>query len=135
MYNDEFRRLMSEMYKFSSKLSLFKKVTGESPARCFELPLAVTNLDMKTGEKLLDVGAGGSCFGLFMMIRKKVNVTVLDVDAKVMVNKKYLENLGMLTQPIKNALVLLIVQRMKSRRGCINFKMDVLQLKFVMQEK
>lgn len=101
MNNDEFRRLMSEMYKFSSKLSLLKKVTGESPARCFELPLAVTNLNMKPEEKLLDVGAGDSCFGLFMMVRKKVNVTILDVDGKVMVNKKYLKNLGMMTEPVK----------------------------------
>jgi ubiquinone/menaquinone biosynthesis C-methylase UbiE len=92
---------MSEMYMFNSKLSLLKKVAGESPARCFELPLAVTNLDMKPGEKLLDMGAGESCFGLFMMIHKKVNVTVLDMDGKVMVNKKYLENLGMMTQPVE----------------------------------
>lgn len=101
MFNHNFRLLMSEMYKFSSKLSLLKKVTGESPARCFELPLAVTNLDMKPREKLLDVGAGESGFGLYMMIYKKVNVTVLDADVKVMVNKKYLENLSMMTQPVK----------------------------------
>jgi ubiquinone/menaquinone biosynthesis C-methylase UbiE len=100
MYNNSFRGLMSEIYRFNSKLSLYKKITGVSPARCFELPLAVTNLDMKPGEKLLDVGAGESCFGLFMMIHKKVNVTVLDADGTVMANKKYLENLGMMTQPV-----------------------------------
>jgi len=99
-YSNEFRKLMLEIYCFHFKLSLIKKVTGLSLARCFEYPLAVVSLNMQKGEKLLDVGSGKSCFPLFMVKRRGVNVTVLDIDKRVMVQKMYAKKVGIINHAI-----------------------------------
>ena len=100
MYDNKFRRLMWEIYWFNFKLSLIHKVTGVSIARCFEYPLAIINLDIQKGEKLLDVGSGKSCFPLFMLKRGGVNVTVLDIDERVMIQKKYAKKVGIINHAI-----------------------------------
>jgi len=99
-YNNKFRRLMWEIYQFNFKLSLLHKVTGDSLARCFELPLAVMNLNIQNGEKLLDVGSGKSCFPLFMVKRRGVNVTMLDIDERIMIQKKYAKKVGIISHAI-----------------------------------
>jgi len=99
MYDKKFRELMREIYRFNFKLSLLNKVTGVSPARCFELPLAVMNLNIQKGEKLLDVGCGKSCFPLFMALKGAIT-TCLDINESVMVQKKYAKKVGIINHPI-----------------------------------
>lgn len=117
MYDSEFRDIMKEMYWFNFKLSLLNKVTGVSPARCFEYPLAVLNLNTQKGEKLLDIGSGKSCFPLFMIKRRGVITTVLDKDEKVMVQKKYAKKVGIIKHPITEHFNIIDNPKTKIRTG------------------
>jgi ubiquinone/menaquinone biosynthesis C-methylase UbiE len=91
---------MREIYWFNFKLSLLHKITGVGISRCFEYPLAVINLSIQEGEKLLEIGSGKSCFPLFMVKRRGVNTTVLDIDERVIVQKKYAKKVGILNHVI-----------------------------------
>ena len=103
MYDKNLRRSMTEMYRFDSRLSLLHKVTGESPAQCFELPLAALNLGLTVapdGTKLLDIGCGDSCFPLWM-VKRGITVHCLDVNKSVMVQKRYAQKVGIIKHPIR----------------------------------
>lgn len=113
MYDKKFRALMKEIYLFNFKLSLVHRVAGMSPARCFEYPLAIINLNIQKGEKLLDVGSEKSCFPLFMKRRRAVNLVVLDIDEKVMAQKKYAKKVGIINHPITERFNIIDNPKMK----------------------
>jgi len=115
MYDKNFRRLMTEMYRFNFRLSLIHRVTGESPARLFELPLAALNLGLTVAPnkiKLLDVGCGSSCFPLWIA-KKGISVDCLDISESVMVQKKYAQKVGIINHPIPERFSL--IDRPKGR--------------------
>jgi len=90
----EVRRTLNELYWFNFKFSLLHKIMGLDFSRCFEYTTVLNELKIHGGEEILDIGGYWSCFPLFMA-KKGARVTVLDIDKRAQLQKKYARRVGL----------------------------------------
>lgn len=101
---EELRRL-DELARFKQTLGLRALMAGDLRVglvsllqgigfyRCWELPLVVSYFQPSPGTKVLDVGSLKSILPLYLALRG-CDVSVLDIDPQVMLQKKYARYLG-----------------------------------------
>lgn len=91
---------MDELYHFNFKLGLSHKLSGVDFSSCFEYSYCINELNIQKQDIVLDAGSLKSCFPLFL-VNKGAMVTSLDIDERVMVQKKYAKKLGIINDPIE----------------------------------
>ena len=72
------KEIMWVLYRFNFKLTMLHKMLGVDFSRCFEYSYCISKINLKKGDKVLDVGSYWAFFPLFL-VKKGANVVALDM--------------------------------------------------------
>lgn len=80
----QFKSYLSDLYWYNFGLGFVNKILGIDFFRCFEYSIGVAEIPLPTTMKVLDIGETKfGFFPLYLAEKKRVEVTVLDIDKRI----------------------------------------------------